>query len=628
MKKKFLFFTMFGLNLNLHPSATITQQLINIVDVVQALKAVPGTNSAAASTSTTASGSSQTNTAITPPSTPLISSKGPFWYPSNGSCSAPFTAINALTGAAYNSPAVSCSGGLQLLNVGLTDATGSAYYAFNFGSIILTELIPLMAQGMYIAINMITSNSKNLVQVCLTDINGNIFAQSASPVLPAGCGFVYANIGFNMSDTLIAPPANGTYVNWMPIANGQRIFYQDQGAATTVTTAPIGKQTMPVVSPAIAAMTSSLVVQVPWNQIAGCYCKAPFTQVNSLTGVTANATAPISCQGGLQNLYVFLTANDGCYIARTIFPSTVLSQPAMQTLISKGMYIAINMLQNNGTNYAQVALTDQAGNIYAQSSTVLPVGTGFITANIGFNISDTLGALNSSQAVLNGFVIGNGQRVLYQQAASTSAATTTTQTSSNTTVPAPFVPLAFNAISGVMNVNGTVPSATAANTNLTMLTISPTFLSGNFSELQIETVFPAALASINQSLQQGHNVSLYINIVSPSATGSGQDLQFAAYDVITQSLLASGVFSSILSSENSANSAIIATNDSFSNLSLYYQYANMSNPGVINGIAPSPNNLSNLVSIVGYVAPAAPISPSQQVGGYPQGVPVPFGYGD
>jgi hypothetical protein len=258
------------------------------------------------------------------------------------------------------------------------------------------------------------------------------------------------------------------------------------------------------------------------------------------------------------------------------------------------MYIAFNMLQNNGSNYVQVALTDQAGNIYAQSSQLLPAGMGFTQANIGFNKHDTLSAPSATQAVLNGFSLKTGQRILYQQAV--------------VNVPA-FVPPAVNFIS-TMQVDGNIPVASAANTGLAALILIPTFLSGDSAELHIEATFPTVLASINTALQSGHTVNLYTNILSPSATTIWQDVQFAAYDVTAtpQVLLGSGVFPSIRTISGATNLAgtIIAATDTFSSMTVSYQYAGAT-------VVTSLDKISlpqNMISILGYVAPQTYVQPA------------------
>jgi hypothetical protein len=358
--------------------------------------------------------------------------------------------------------------------------------------------------------------------------------------------------------------------------------------ASTLTPAQIAANTA-----AINAMSSQAVATVPFS-IANCSCKAPFKVINTLQGPVANATQPISCQDGLNFLNIGLTAGTGCYYAYTIFPAALLSQPALQNLIAKGMYIAFNMLQNNNVNYAQIALTDQVGNIYAQSSTALPVGMGFTQANIGFNMHDTYGAQNASRISMNGFSLSSGQRVLYQQAF--------------VNVPA-FVPPAISFIS-TMQVDGNVPAATAANTGLVGLILMPAFLSGNTAELHIEATFPSILASINTALQAGHTVNLYTNILAPSATTVGQDLQFAAYDVTAtpQVLLGSAVFSSIRTASGATNlvGSIIAGTDAFSSMSVCYQY----NGATIVSYLDKISLPQNMVSIAGYVAPKTYAQPA------------------
>jgi hypothetical protein len=146
-------------------------------------------------------------------------------------------AINATT-------PLSCATNLTAIFVALTDTHATNYltFTFDFSSMEATSnILPtLAAQGLYIYISQFqANNSANLVQISLCDLKGNLFAYSQSQPLATGVGFTYANIGFNMPNSLqtisTTNPAsiatttqNITYFNWLPIAQGSPVLYQQQ----------------------------------------------------------------------------------------------------------------------------------------------------------------------------------------------------------------------------------------------------------------------------------------------------------------------------------------------------------------------------------------------------------------
>ncbi len=371
------------------------------------------------------------------------------WGKANGPFpSAPFQVTpNALTGAVYasqNNQAINCQPSLQSVNVGLTDSTGQNYLSFNFNTT-GKRLQALANNGLYVAINMTTVNGQNNAQIALTNQQGAIVSQITFP-LPANIGFMYANVGFNMSDTLSTPPVNalgmatGTYVNWIPINNQQRIWYQQNSALPT--TAAIGGQTIPVLSqaPSGSGAASSntqglipatggsvpptgLVAQRPasWGQANGPFPSAPFVLTpNALTGAVyaSQNNQAINCQTGLQSVNVGLTDATGQNYLSFNFNTT---GKRLQALANNGLYVAINMTTVNGQNNAQIALTNQQGAIVSQITFPLPANIGFMYANVGFNMSDTLStppvnALGMATGTyVNWIPINNQQRIWYQQ---------------------------------------------------------------------------------------------------------------------------------------------------------------------------------------------------------------------
>ena len=387
---------------------------------------------------------------LTPPQPPITpATAAPTFSPVGCSCSRKvFNPVNALQGAQYGD-SVTCLGDLQSLNVGLTDENAICFYSFEFDfandSILnqsqnQTILQQLMNQGMYIAINMLQNPAGlptgNYAQVCLTDQAGAIFVQSTSPAaLPAGCGFKWANIGFNMGDTLQSPTPTQTYINWLPIHSGQRVCYQYDSLSGTAPLNGQGGQTVPAL---LHPPTPPLVPAAP--PVVGV-CMAPFipTPPHNNTSPVINGT-PISCAPtapatvGLQSINVNLTDATGNSYYSFTFDQTVFNRHVIQLLAQQGLYIAINFITNSATgtyapgtnaagNFAQVCLTDDEGNVYAWSTSgPLSAGTGFVWANIGFNMSNTLvGTPAENQTYYNWIPVNKPGRIWYQQGPAKSA---------------------------------------------------------------------------------------------------------------------------------------------------------------------------------------------------------------
>jgi hypothetical protein len=267
--------------------------------------------------------------------------------------------------------------------------------------------------------------------------------------------------------------SNQTYVNWMPIANGQRIFYKDQGTATTVTTPGIGGQGSTPPAPAKAAVTAltppSTPIALPAFNVNVSKCSAPFTPVNATAGTAYNATA-LSCSGGLQFINIaFTDANVTDWNSSLNIPTSVLSNPTIASLMQKGMYIAINMMQNPANNpvgnYVQVCLTDVSGNVFAQSPLVqLPAGVGYAYSNIGFNVYNTETGMASNQTYVNWMPIANGQRIFYKDQGTATTVTTPGIGGQAATPPG----------AGVSNNATQVPASTTVTTISANIPLNPT----------------------------------------------------------------------------------------------------------------------------------------------------------
>ncbi|MBP6892068.1 hypothetical protein KBB68_00660 [Candidatus Babeliales bacterium] len=387
------------------------QQIQNLVEVLKYVKSLPPLSKQPVapvqpitlSPQSPVSGSqgAQVNPPIQIPSTPIAL---PAFNVNGSKCSAPFTAVSVAAGAAYNATALSCSGGLQLINIALTDANVTDWNASLtiFGDILSNSvLMQLMQQGMYIAINMLLNPAGNTpgnyIQINLTDVSGNLYAQSPLVQLPAGIGFAYANVGFNVEDTQVGMGSNQTYVNWMPIVNGQAIFYKDQGTATTVTTPGIGGQV------SIPPVTKQLVSTLRFwgtDPTDDFIVTGNGLPANMATVVDSrqNGTA-FACQGGLQFINVGLIGLeiDGGWACRF----NIEASPKLQQLAQQGLYVVVTTYQQSGNNIAAVSLTDQNANIYAQKLVNIPANSGFTWINIGYNKHDTLSSLQSNQVYVN-----------------------------------------------------------------------------------------------------------------------------------------------------------------------------------------------------------------------------------
>lgn len=393
-------------------------------------------------------------------------------YPKGCNFTGQFKTINnGSVGAIYNTASpFSCASGLANIQVILTDdagyadpATSTNMYSFTFDTNVLQQpniasLLQNGSAGICIAINMIDEHfatekiqdgvagaeeniSENLLhsaesgvtgilsdvlhpqsmtdvsaakiqgsmqeaQVLLTDQTGNILAVGTA--LMSGA-VTYAKIIFTGSTT-----ADQTYFNGFEIASGQRVWYR-QSNVTTTSVESMSNITFVPAKPGI--------YQVPAGNMGCsdgvCNFVGNFTPVNATNGpvYSAQQGSGISIQEGLKFINVGLTDSNQKYFYSVLFDATALGQPNIASLLQKGaagIYLAINLIQNKSENFAQVLLTDQAGNILAQATTA-PLGGGITYANIGFNKNDTLTALKANQTVVNNFPIAQGARIWYQQ---------------------------------------------------------------------------------------------------------------------------------------------------------------------------------------------------------------------
>jgi hypothetical protein len=148
-----------------------------------------------------------------------------------------------------NPTALSCNGPLNNIFVGVTDENAENFLAFVFDSAAVmsqSSMQTLATNGLYVAVSC-TANP-NIVTVSLCDSTGKAWAQQSyqCPLSQAAYNFgsvinyqfMYANIGFNMPDTLstvdsrqgMVSSANvnttETYFNWLLLSSGQPVLYK------------------------------------------------------------------------------------------------------------------------------------------------------------------------------------------------------------------------------------------------------------------------------------------------------------------------------------------------------------------------------------------------------------------
>jgi hypothetical protein len=346
---------------------------------------------------------------------------------------------------------ISCQGGLNLIYVELTDATGNNYLQLTFGkNVMANQSIQLLAiQGLYVSIAFVptgstksdgTTATSNVVEAALCDINGNIFAitQTQAYIPIPAIPFMYANIGFNTTTprTPIAnEPAGNVYqvcYNWLPIISALPVLYKQQPSPALTTPLPSAN---PNASPTIPTTTLTPPNPLLLPKIAPVLSWG--NQVQIQTGFIATTATPLqqvqnpinstalSCSGELNTIFVSLvcfsfgtTTPSNSAIANYvnyIFDSTILPQPYMTQLAQNGLYVVISLQTANRVNTAYVSLCDATGTVWAQQY-YLAGDMQLSYANIGFNMPDTTQAPTANQTYFNWLPLANGQSVLYKQA--------------------------------------------------------------------------------------------------------------------------------------------------------------------------------------------------------------------
>lgn len=336
---------------------------------------------------------------------------------------------------AFNATAVSCSGGLQNLSVDLTDATGELFYSFNFDEKLIfsnSKIQQLCTQGMYIMVKMLnnptssssasgTSGVGNFAQVCLMDNTGAVYAWSTTAALPANCGCVFANIGFNMTDTTVNTPGNNqTYINWVPVAAAKPVFYQGNGSTTPpssghgsqATPPPVKTITLNVPATTGKPASTQVITVTPlelspasiayYNAAANPCTPTPgtFPNVSSSISSTFGGTTYSTKSGKLDNLQVGVTdANAQCFLVFA-FGSDIIGAEQMQALIQEGMYVGVVCAPASSGNTVTVQLTDASGTVYA-SGTYSSAAGALSQYYVGFdtNISELMSPVQAGQFV-------------------------------------------------------------------------------------------------------------------------------------------------------------------------------------------------------------------------------------
>ena len=370
---------------------------------------------------------------LTPPSTPIAASSALGWEGGNLPGDWPATATSTASLSSWpvasiqNNTAVSCAGGLQTIYVALVNKANTGFLACQFQIQGNATLTALAKQGLYVAVqvsNVNASAGTSTVAVSLTDSAGNVFAQTAAN-LASNVGMTYINVGFNTQNTTAAltPPSGQAYVNWVPIAGSQRIYYQQSAASAsfggiTVPAGQSGNNGTAKGTPQSGSTIPFILASANINN--ACNFTAPGLSNSTSSAKTALSSTPFSCQGGLTEINIGLTDTTGCYLSFN-FDSTILNQPAIQTLMQSGMYIGVNTIASS--NSVVAVLMDVNNTVYAQGTAQLPAGTGggIQAWNLGLNTSDSNVVNGSTQLGYNG--IGLNASVLYQQLSTVSQPT-------------------------------------------------------------------------------------------------------------------------------------------------------------------------------------------------------------
>lgn len=314
---------------------------------------------------------------------------------------------------------VSCAQGLDFLHIAINSVPNQDYVVFRFEQLVMSQLTSIMAQGMYILINLVQNSGVNLIQVALTDLQGNICAQGVYP-MPVGAtgGPKYAYLGFNTRSTIGngAPTgANQTYINWIDLAQGCRVLYkytagtttQGQGGTSTTPPAPI---TFPLI-----LQPNNIVMQSP------ALTAGTFVPNNLPATYNLLSTTPFSCEAGLQSVNVGVTDADETSFLSFEFDTTVMANPEIVNVANQGLYINVIVSEPNQYTNGKYSVTAQ---LLDANQKLWAYGT-YMSSNIGALDHWNLGLNTSDSTNVNGSTmlgydkIPLNTTVLYQQTGTT-----------------------------------------------------------------------------------------------------------------------------------------------------------------------------------------------------------------
>ncbi len=494
------------------------QTLMNVVDVVQALKQHGPYPSAQVPTVPLPSSSPGVN--IYPAASAFL---GTFSATQSTNLN-PVTPQNFASYQEFVGRAAVTTGGsitsLSFISIGLTDANQNQYAGVVFGQEVFNEpnIAPLVAPGgpgIYIQISLQIINGVNAAVVQLADSDENVLATGYIPVLGQP---TIANIAFNQIDSLISPTANQMVYNGFKFV-GNKFLYQTSVAAQSVSSMPVS--------------TPGVQVQFSGNtNFSGTFTSSqavglPLVSINNATQYQQYAQQVVHTNNQfvsgsiskLQFINVGLSDQNMNGYATVVFPVSVLQQSNIPSLIAPGgagFCLQVTLQTISGVNYAIVQLTDTTPQANVLATGVLPNIKGNPTvANIGFNMSNTHGAVRNNQMFANGFLFQKA-RLLYSNnnSASTTSPTITQavpQTTpgvtilqnSNTVFPGNFTPtitknLTVNYLQNVVN------KITLQSLNFLSIAFTDN-LQSNF----IGAIFP-------QSVLQQSNIA---PLIAPGAAG-------------------------------------------------------------------------------------------------------------
>jgi hypothetical protein len=409
-------------------------------------------------------------------------------------CLYPMTPQTAnISNIAANGLSVSCTNGIQSINIGLTDEHGVNYLTITLDGDALAPIDIFTPAGnapqqpnlqFYVGVNVISATQ---IQVVILSSTGTTLLSATYNTQYQYEGFLYANVGFNTSDTMTLQVGEGILsgVNWVNIANGEVAAYNQ----TSTNTGLVGGYTSPsmyaqqqgqnktgglqvgsIASSNILAPGSSV---IPVWSGANQFCIAPWKPRELGSLLYGN---PVSCAATLNNLTVQLTDLVGS--SSLNFNFNFVRGRALTAALQSGLYIGVHIQKNNSV---AILLTDVTGKtVYAQSvSQKLPKGVGFVFANMVF--SDV-----NNNTVSVAMPVSIAKRVLYQQG---------TVATPSVTIPglaSQSIAVAYNNCSGIQG--GFAPT-------LVRPTIEPDFFS--FGSAPLQSVVMSVTDTANQCLLTG-----------------------------------------------------------------------------------------------------------------------------